>query len=257
MPNGPGISPRGPGPPGLAGALPGHRNLTPAPSPPRKVILTMRLPSRRGRTLPRRPAGQSSHPVSIRVREATQARVTAGKAAKRHDSTGAPRFTKPRRVRRASVGFFRPRLATAGTSCKTIRAGPDGPGTAEPEPRRKATRKTRSLRRGLGLRDGPGPPRRSLAAPGRGGRRGHPVPAGQARAEHTARRPSRSFVRRGAPPGPAACGAHPCGWPTVTGWTRRVKGARAPGIRPREMRQGKEGKTPPVTGKRPEDHDGN
>ena len=89
-------------------------------------------------------------------------------------------------------------------------AGPRAPGWARPVPRS-------SRRSGLGQGKVP------------------PVPAGQGKAEHTARRRSRSFVQWGAPPGPAARGAHPCGWPTVTGWTRRRYGAAAPGGNAPEM----------------------
>ena len=76
---------------------------------------------------------------------------------------------------------------------------------------------------------------RSSRRSGRGQGKIPPVPAGQGKAEHTPRRRSRSFVQWGAPPGPAARGAHPCGWPTVTGWTRRRYGAAAPGGNAPEM----------------------
>ena len=62
------------------------------------------------------------------------------------------------------------------------------------------------------------------------------IPSPPARTSRAHRPPPVQVVQPwGAPPGPAACGAHPCGWPTVTGWTR-PRGTAAPPENTPEMR---------------------
>ena len=123
---------------------------------------------------------------------------------------------RPRRRRRADRVVRADRPPGPGTPARTVRkrpvppAGPRAPGWTRGRVR---------------------PARRSAAEGGWGPSR----PRRPGQAEHTARRPSRSFVRWGAPPGPAACGAHPCGWPTVTGWTSPRYGAAAPRETPRKL----------------------
>ena len=138
---------------------------------------------------------------------------------------------RPGRYRRADHLVRAHRSPGPSTPAGTVKrpvppAGPRAPGWTRPAPGVSRRNELRSV-------GGPSRPRR----PGR--------------AEHTARRRSRSFVRWGAPPGQAACGARPCGWPTVTGWTARGTARPRPGkdtqiarSSPAEERSGNGGPVP-------------